>query len=60
MPLKSLIFKLVLRLSLNGAMPGLGFLVDFAEVANDCCNGNYLGAGLSLVFGSLNVRETLE
>ena len=38
-------------------MPGLGFAVDFADAATDCYAGNYLGAGLSLVFGSLNVRD---
>lgn len=64
MPLKSLIafgsiltLKLVVRFSLNGVMPGLGFLVDVTDVATDFCTGNYLGAGLSLVFGSLNVRD---
>lgn len=50
-------FKLVIRVSLNGVMPGLGFAVDFADAATDCHAGNYLGAGLSLVFGSLNVRD---
>lgn len=50
-------FKLVIRVSLNGVMPGLGFAVDFADAATDCYAGNYLGAGLSLVFGSLNVRD---
>lgn len=60
MPLKSLIMFgsiLTAKLALNVLMPGLGFIVDFAEAAKDCCTGNYLGAGLSLVFGSLNVRD---
>lgn len=64
MALKSLIvfgsiltLKLVVRASINGWMPGLGFIVDFAEVATDCYTGNYLGAGLGLVFGYRNVKD---
>lgn len=64
MPLKSLIIfgsiltlKLVARFSLNGMMPGLGLLVDVTDAATDFCSGNYLGAGLSLVFGYRNVRD---
>lgn len=49
-------FKLAVRVSLNGVLLGLGFLVDFADAAKDCYAGNYLGAGLSLVFGSLDLR----
>ena len=64
MPLKSLIvfgsiltLKLVARFSLNGMMPGLGCLVDVTDVVTDFCAGNYLGAGLSLVFGYRNVKD---
>ena len=50
-------FKLAVRVSLNGVLLGLGFLVDFANAAKDCYADNYLGAGLSLVFGSLDLRD---
>ena len=47
--------ELAAKLFLNRVKPGLGSVVDFAQAARDCCDGNYADAKVNVVSGVLEI-----
>ena len=47
--------EIAAKLLLNSVKPGLGSVVDFAQAARDCCDGNYADAKVNVISGVLEI-----